>query len=153
MYAQASPRPSIAPPASIKLKNLQRKTTPTRSLPRSRVNSFISISSHYPSLATAGTAFRFLKKIFRHFTRQTPPVLRPVTPHPHTLLPLIVHRTSSTPKETHLKQRLLAIAMSFGLLGSTLARPVRADDELDSHKIKHVLLISVDGLHALDLSN
>jgi hypothetical protein len=52
-----------------------------------------------------------------------------------------------------LKQRLLAIAMSFGLLGSTLARPVRADDELDSHKIKHVLLISVDGLHALDLSN
>lgn len=52
-----------------------------------------------------------------------------------------------------MKQRLLAIALSFGLLGSRLARPVRADDELDTHKIKHVLLISVDGLHALDLSN
>jgi hypothetical protein len=52
-----------------------------------------------------------------------------------------------------LNQRLLAIALSFGLLGSTFARPVRADDELDTHKIKHVLLISVDGLHALDLSN
>jgi hypothetical protein len=52
-----------------------------------------------------------------------------------------------------LKQRLLAIALSFGLLGSPFARPVRADDELDAHKIKHVLLISVDGLHALDLSN
>jgi hypothetical protein len=52
-----------------------------------------------------------------------------------------------------LKQRLLAITLSFGLLGSTFARPVRADDELDTRKIKHVLLISVDGLHALDLSN
>jgi len=52
-----------------------------------------------------------------------------------------------------LKQRLLAIGLSFGLLSSTLARPVRADDELDTHKIKHILLISVDGLHALDLSN
>jgi len=52
-----------------------------------------------------------------------------------------------------LKQRLLAISLSFGLLGSTLARPVRADDELDTHKIKHILLISVDGLHALDLAN
>jgi hypothetical protein len=51
-----------------------------------------------------------------------------------------------------LKQRLLAIGLSFGLLGSTLARPVRGDDELDTHKIKHILLISVDGLHALDLS-
>lgn len=51
-----------------------------------------------------------------------------------------------------MKQRLLAIGLSFGLLGSTLARPVRADDELDTHKIKHILLISVDGLHALDLS-
>src|SRR5208282_4504625 len=46
-----------------------------------------------------------------------------------------------------------AIGLSFGLLSSTLARPVRADDELDTHKIKHILLISVDGLHALDLSN
>jgi len=43
--------------------------------------------------------------------------------------------------------------MSLGLIGSTLPRPVRADDELDAHKIKHILLISVDGLHALDLSN
>src|SRR3984957_14635019 len=31
--------------------------------------------------------------------------------------------------------------------------PVRADDERNTGKIKHVLLISVDGFHALDLSN
>ena len=53
-----------------------------------------------------------------------------------------------------MKQRLLAIALSFGLLASTVPPPARANDELgDGHKIKHVLLISVDGLHALDLSN
>src|ERR1700752_3711453 len=41
-----------------------------------------------------------------------------------------------------------AVALALGAATS------RADDDsLDSHRIKHVLLISVDGLHALALSN
>lgn len=52
-----------------------------------------------------------------------------------------------------MKQRILAIALSLGLFGSVLSAPARANDELDGHKIKHVLLISVDGLHALDVAN
>jgi hypothetical protein len=53
-----------------------------------------------------------------------------------------------------LKQRLLAIALSIGLLGTTLPATARANDELgDGQNIKHVLLISVDGLHALDVAN
>jgi hypothetical protein len=53
-----------------------------------------------------------------------------------------------------LKQRILAVALSFGLLGSTLAAPARANDGLgEENTIKHVLLISVDGLHALDVAN
>jgi hypothetical protein len=44
--------------------------------------------------------------------------------------------------------------MSLGLLGTMLPVSARANDELgEGHKIKHVLLISVDGLHALDVSN
>ena len=53
-----------------------------------------------------------------------------------------------------MKQRLLAVALSIGLIGATFPAPARANDELgDGHKIKHVLLISVDGLHALDVAN
>jgi predicted AlkP superfamily pyrophosphatase or phosphodiesterase len=53
-----------------------------------------------------------------------------------------------------LKQRLLAVALSIGLIGTTFAAPARANDEFgEGHKIKHVLLISVDGLHALDVAN
>jgi hypothetical protein len=52
-----------------------------------------------------------------------------------------------------LKRRILAIALSAGLVGATLPAPARANDELADGKIKHVLLISVDGLHALDLAN
>jgi predicted AlkP superfamily pyrophosphatase or phosphodiesterase len=53
-----------------------------------------------------------------------------------------------------LKQRILAVVMSLGLLGSTLPAPVRANDDLgEGRKIKHALLISVDGLHALDVAN
>jgi hypothetical protein len=52
-----------------------------------------------------------------------------------------------------LKQRLLAVALSIGLIGTTFSALARANDELgDGHKIKHVLLISVDGLHALDVA-
>ena len=53
-----------------------------------------------------------------------------------------------------MKQRLLAVALSLGLIGTTLPVPARANDELGGgQKIKHVLLISVDGLHALDVAN
>ncbi len=54
-----------------------------------------------------------------------------------------------------MKQRILAMALSLGLVGTTLPAPAGAgNDELgDGHKIKHVLLISVDGLHALDVAN
>jgi Type I phosphodiesterase / nucleotide pyrophosphatase len=53
-----------------------------------------------------------------------------------------------------LKQRLLAVALSVGLIGTTLPGPARANDEFgDGHKIKHVLLISIDGMHAVDYEN
>jgi hypothetical protein len=53
-----------------------------------------------------------------------------------------------------LKERLLAVALSIGLIGTTLPAPVRANDELgDGHKIKHVLLVSIDGMHAVDYEN
>ncbi len=41
--------------------------------------------------------------------------------------------------------------MSIALIGTMLSAPARANDELGN--IKHVLLISVDGLHALDVAN
>ena len=52
-----------------------------------------------------------------------------------------------------MKQRLLAVALSAGLIGATIPAPARTNDELGGgYKIKHVLLISVDGLHALDVA-
>ena len=46
-----------------------------------------------------------------------------------------------------------AMVASIGLLAATMA--VHADNEIaeTGHQVRHVLLISVDGLHALDLSN
>jgi len=53
-----------------------------------------------------------------------------------------------------MKQKLLAVALSLGLVGASFPVPAHAnDDGLNPGKIKHVLLISVDGLHAIDLSN
>jgi len=53
-----------------------------------------------------------------------------------------------------LKRKLLAIALSSGLFGMLVPAPARANDEIaNGHKIKHVLLLSVDGLHALDVAN
>jgi type I phosphodiesterase/nucleotide pyrophosphatase len=46
---------------------------------------------------------------------------------------------------------LTAAAASLAVAASTAA--VADEAPLESHEIKHVLLISVDGLHALDLSN
>jgi hypothetical protein len=49
-------------------------------------------------------------------------------------------------------QRISATLLSSLLLGAVL--PAHADNELaEGHHVKHVLLISVDGLHALDLTN
>jgi len=53
-----------------------------------------------------------------------------------------------------MKKQLVAAALSLGLLGPVLAVPASANDEWGGKKkIKHVLLISVDGLHALDVAN
>jgi len=42
---------------------------------------------------------------------------------------------------------LRATTLSLGLIGLALPAPVQANDDVDSHgTIKHVLLISVDGL-------
>ena len=51
-------------------------------------------------------------------------------------------------------KRLLAMALSVGLIGATVPAPARANDELgEGHRIKHVLLISIDGMHAVDYEN
>lgn len=52
-----------------------------------------------------------------------------------------------------MKQKLLALALSAGLIGSALPTPARANDELNRGQIKHVLLLSIDGLHSLDVAN
>jgi type I phosphodiesterase/nucleotide pyrophosphatase len=53
-----------------------------------------------------------------------------------------------------LKQRILAVALSVGLIGATLPAPAHANDELgEGRKTKHVLLISIDGMHAVDYEN
>jgi len=49
-------------------------------------------------------------------------------------------------------KKFLVAALLVGLVGSALPVPARADDDLRGN-IKHVLLISVDGLHALDVAN
>jgi len=51
-----------------------------------------------------------------------------------------------------LRKCISTFALIIGLLGATT--PAQAgQDELRGHKINHVLLISVDGLHALDVAN
>lgn len=51
-------------------------------------------------------------------------------------------------------KKFLASALSLSLIGFALPSPVQAKESAGSNgKIKHVLLISVDGLHALDVSN
>ena len=51
-----------------------------------------------------------------------------------------------------MRKSIAAFAFSIGLLGAALSARA-GDDELRGHKIKHVLLVSVDGLHALDVAN
>ena len=51
-------------------------------------------------------------------------------------------------------KKMLAAALSFGLVAVTISAPAHAADDWSANgKIKHVLLISVDGLHALDVAN
>jgi hypothetical protein len=51
-----------------------------------------------------------------------------------------------------LRKSIAAFVLSLALLGASL--PARAhDDELKGHKVKHVLLISIDGMHAVDYEN
>jgi hypothetical protein len=56
-------------------------------------------------------------------------------------------------KEMHMK-KFLAAALSLGLGVASVPAPIRANDGHGSEqRFKHVLLISVDGLHALDVAN
>jgi len=53
-----------------------------------------------------------------------------------------------------LKLRLASIALGLGLLGALQPTTTRANDELGrGNKVKHVLLISIDGMHAVDYEN
>ena len=53
-----------------------------------------------------------------------------------------------------MKKKFLAAALSLGLVGTTVPSPVQANDEGREGKgFKHVLLISIDGMHAVDLLN
>ena len=53
-----------------------------------------------------------------------------------------------------MKLRFASLALSLCLLGALNPPCTRANDDLGGgHKIRHVLLISVDGLHALDVAN
>lgn len=52
-----------------------------------------------------------------------------------------------------MKKQLLAGALSIGLSAAVLLTPASAEDGWQEGKIKHVLLISIDGLHALDVAN
>jgi Type I phosphodiesterase / nucleotide pyrophosphatase len=51
----------------------------------------------------------------------------------------------------HHRKSVLAALLAASLL--PLSLPAHAEDDGGSRQVKHVLLISVDGLHALDLSN
>lgn len=50
-------------------------------------------------------------------------------------------------------KKIMASALAFGMIGATIPSPAQANDGNGSPKhYKHVLLISIDGLHALDVA-
>ena len=51
-------------------------------------------------------------------------------------------------------KQLLAASLSLGLIASTIPAPAHANDDWGKNtKIKHVLLVSIDGMHAVDFLN
>jgi hypothetical protein len=52
-----------------------------------------------------------------------------------------------------MKMQLFAAAVSLGLMAAVNSAPAEANDGLSEGRIKHVLLISIDGLHAVDVAN
>jgi len=53
-----------------------------------------------------------------------------------------------------MKKKFLAAALSLGMMGAGLPAPIHANDGYgDGQKIKHVLLVSIDGMHAVDYLN
>jgi hypothetical protein len=55
--------------------------------------------------------------------------------------------------ETQMK-KLMAVALLLGLAGFTIPAPAQANNDPGGQgKIKHVLLVSIDGMHALDYLN
>jgi len=53
-----------------------------------------------------------------------------------------------------MKRKLIIAALSLGLIRAVMPVPAAANDGWErDRKIKHVLLVSVDGLHALDVAN
>jgi hypothetical protein len=51
-------------------------------------------------------------------------------------------------------KKVLAAALSLGLIESTWPAPLQANDDSGGHtKIKHVLLNSIDGMHVVDYLN
>jgi hypothetical protein len=56
-------------------------------------------------------------------------------------------------KAKKMRKQLLTVALSVGLMATVELAPVQASDAGHEGRIKHVLLISIDGLHALDVAN
>jgi Type I phosphodiesterase / nucleotide pyrophosphatase len=50
-------------------------------------------------------------------------------------------------------RKILASALALGLIGATIPSPAQAGGNRSIKQYKHVLLISIDGLHALDVAN
>ncbi len=50
-------------------------------------------------------------------------------------------------------KKFFSAALSLGLIGAAIPAPAHANDGWSDPGIKHVLLVSVDGLHALDVAN
>lgn len=50
-------------------------------------------------------------------------------------------------------KQILSTALAAGLIASAMPAPAFAHNGEEHHHVKHVLLISVDGLHALDVAN
>ena len=50
-------------------------------------------------------------------------------------------------------KKVLAVALSLGLVGATVPAPAQAQNDQGETKIKHVVLVSIDGMHVVDYLN